>query len=78
MLCVVSDGITKEVDKTGNVKFVSLEAGAERWADEVMSINDDKARCERSAEAIKQIIDSGYSIGQEAAKLKAYYHRIVK
>lgn len=78
LLCVVSDGITKEVDKTGNVKFVSLEAGAERWADEVMSINDDKARCERSAEAIKQIIDSGYSIGQEAAKLKAYYHRIVK
>lgn len=73
--CVVADTITREVDKTGNLTFLSLDSPLEQWVNAIESIfatnTDDRAL--RSQVSIKKIEESGYSIQEEARKLKSYY-----
>lgn len=71
--CLVSDNITREVDKTGNLTFLSLEEGAEKWAQTVQEMKLAADRDEASKIAIERIVESGYDIQTEAEKLKYYY-----
>ncbi len=76
--CFVSDNISSEVDKTGNLVFVSLENDAKYWADiiEKTPLNVDREKL--SCDSIEKIKESGYSIQAEAAKLKELYFRAKK
>lgn len=76
--CVVSDTVTKEVDKTGNLLFLQLSLTAKEWANKIVSFHDKLSRDERSKRAIESICKSGYSIQVEAGKLENYYNSIIK
>ena len=71
--CIVSDGITKEVDKTGLVQFLSLNDDSQVWIDVIRkTINSKKREC-ASLDAIESIQSSGYDIQNQANRLKNYY-----
>lgn len=55
--CVLSDTITKDVQVTGNVSFLSLNESDEAWAQKCLGVIK-KQRVDRT----KMISDSGYSI----------------
>lgn len=72
--CIVSDAITKEVNISGNVHFLSLNQSANEWAhyiNIVLSANND--RISLSEEAIASINSSEYSIKIIAERLLNYY-----
>lgn len=74
--CIVSEHITKEADKTGNLTFLPLGDGAQ-WAGTIRELPEtDREALSRSA--IEKISACGYDIHAEAAKLKAYYEQAVK
>lgn len=75
LTCVVSDAISKEVDKTGNVVFLPLESSASMWADYIELLQCHKDRSQKSQEAIDSIIRNGYCIRKEAEKLADVYNR---
>ena len=67
--CVVSDCVPRECEKTqGLVTFLPLEAGAERWAEQILST----ARIERR-DTSDQIKASGFDIRENAAALQQFY-----
>ena len=70
--CVVSDTITAEVDKTGNLSFVSLNAPLTEWVTEIRRQNTDNREL-ASVNAIHSITLAGYDIKEEANKLKDFY-----
>lgn len=70
--CILSENITKEVDKTGNVVFFSLN-DKESWVNYITDVKINKNRQLTSSKAIEDIIKSGYSIEDEAQKLREYY-----
>ena len=74
--CVVSDTITREADKTGNVTFVPLSDGPEKWASIIKKMPVETERTKISEEAIGRIETTGYSIQREANKLLDFYHSI--
>lgn len=74
--CVVSDNITNEVDKTGNVMFLPLEKGAAQWADIIAGMNNTADRVLTSRNAIMHIENAGYSIEKEAIKLSQLYQSL--
>ena len=76
--CVVSDAISTECDKSGNIKFLSLKQPVEIWAKEIDTFLDKKNRAERSKEAIESISQKGYSIQKEAINLRDYYLNATK
>ena len=75
--CVCSDTITTDVDKTGNVKFVSLKKTAGQWADVICSFFSNMGREQRSQEAVKSIEEAGYSIQAVTKKLERYYINVI-
>ncbi len=76
--CIVSDNITREADKSGNMTFLRLEAGAESWAQTVRTMDVSVDREELSRMAIEKIRENGYDIRTEAEKLKKYYLNAVE
>ena len=76
--CFVSDTITREADKTGNLTFISLEKNAEDWAKIVMSTKDSLTRAERSKAAIESIKKAGYDIKSQAKTLEKYYKNAIQ
>ena len=76
--CVVSDTITTEADKTGNLSFLSLHAPISDWVHAIESSNCMHNREQRSKDAVIAIENAGYSIQAEAKKLVEYYQRCVK
>lgn len=63
LTAVVSDVVTKDVNLTGNVCFLPLEAGAKVWADEILMISDGiKRNSSMSEEAIQKIGRAGYDV----------------
>ena len=67
--CVVSDRVPRECEKTqGLVTFLPLEAGAERWAEQILST----ARIERR-DTSDQIKASSFDIRENAATLQQFY-----
>lgn len=75
--CVVADSITREVDKTGNLTFLPLEAGAQVWADAILQLVLPKDRKTFSAEAAERIRVCGYDVATEAEKLMASYQQMI-
>ena len=75
--CVVSDRITREVDKTGNLYFLSLECGAKEWAELICRIPVPDNREEFSRCCIQSIKENGYDIHANAAYLKAFFEKAV-
>lgn len=66
---VVSDTITKEIEVTDLIQFVSLESVAKAWADIIFTISRDNIRKDTS----KSIIEAGYDIKQSAKELQDFY-----
>lgn len=77
LVCFVSDNITNEVDKTGNIHFLALSMGANRWADQIEGQMRSYNRYSYSRHAVKSIIDQGYDIHYEANKLLRCYYRYI-
>ena len=69
MPSVVSDTITKEIEVTDLIQFVSLESVAKAWADIIFTISRDNIRKDTS----KSIIEAGYDIKQSAKELQDFY-----
>lgn len=77
LYCFVSDSITREVDKTGNLAFISLDMGAAYWAEKICNMQITELREERSDLAIKKVKACGYDIEENAMELLKYYHCIL-
>lgn len=71
--CIVSDSITREVDITGNVFFISLRKGARVWANAIENTPILNNRSLESENAITLIERNGYSIALEVQILKNIY-----
>ena len=75
--CIVSDTVSSEANVTGNIHFVSLDSSAKDWAsiinDTVFANCRAISRESMSQDSIKSIKDNGYSIREEANKLKTFY-----
>ena len=70
--CLVSDTVTPEADlTTGLVRFVSLRAGSERWAEECLA----QMNCARptASERQRALSLAGYDIGAVANRLSSIY-----
>lgn len=74
--CIVSDTITKEADKTGNLRFISLNAPISEWVQAIENCNCKLGREQRSQKAVDDIAKAGYSIQTEAMKLVDFYKSI--
>lgn len=74
--CLVADTITRETDKTGNLKFLSLKVPVEEWAETVMC-EDGVCREERSKKAVENVIKAGYNIKEQAKKLVSFYREAI-
>lgn len=74
--CIVSDTITKEADKTGNLRFISLNAPISEWVQAIENCNCEQDREQRSKKAVDDIAKAGYSIQTEANKLVEFYKSI--
>ena len=67
--CVISDRVPPECDITGNVEIISLDQGADFWADRILSYKDSYMKKD-----MYQIIkDTGYDIKRNAKWLENYY-----
>lgn len=76
LICLVSDRISSEVNKTGNVYYESLNSSARNWASIIVNYQISNERKESSNKAISDIISSGYSITSESSKLFSLYKSI--
>lgn len=65
--CVVSDNISDEVNITGNVKFISLEALTEIWMDNLYALSD-----ENRISGTKLVRRAGYDIKDIADWVEKY------
>ena len=71
--CVVSNTITAEADKTGNLCFLSLQASISDWVHAIENSHCIQNRELRSKKAIVAIEKAGYSIRKEAKKIVEHY-----
>lgn len=69
----VSDTITREMEITNLVTFLSLEESAKKWADTIISYTNNFTR----ANVEKDICSSGYSIKNEGKRLEQIYMSLV-
>lgn len=67
--CVVSNTITSQCIVTDNVKVMSLETDAEKWADEILKYKDGYTHEDTS----KQIADAHFDIEENAKWLQNFY-----
>ncbi len=65
--CIISDSITKEVDISGNIKFLNLKISIESWVDNILNTNTEKKDIQ------KKIIESGYDSETSTNWLLNYY-----
>ncbi len=70
--CVVSDKITKNVDVTGQVTFLSYNEDEEQWCNHIISMLDID-RTEASRKSISMIKKNGYDIETNVACLEKIY-----
>lgn len=72
--CIVSDAITKEVDLSGNVRFLSLQLSGRHWAEYInRELETPVDRSISSKNAISSIDNAEYSIDILADKLMRLY-----
>lgn len=66
--CIFSKNITQEIKLLDSTIFLSLEKGAESWADIILKMNKKRANSERVVSILQE-----YSIRENAARLEKYY-----
>lgn len=67
--CLVSDRITREVEITDLLTYLSIEESAEKWAEIAMQKLDETKRRDRS----REIADAGFEIRRMAKEMEAFY-----
>ena len=65
---IASDNVPGDIKLTDHVRFISLEAGKDAWANQIISHKDEN-RAERS----EGIIRAGFDINQTAKNIRALY-----
>jgi glycosyltransferase involved in cell wall biosynthesis len=76
--CIVSDVITEEVNVTGNVTFLSLEKGADYWAETIIASIYPLNREQDSNNAILKIVKSGYGVNKQSRLLMEQYEEVFR
>ena len=68
---LVSDRVTREMDKVGLIRFLPLDDDASSWCDAILNagVNEDRFAYAR------KMLEAGYDISDQAYKLGAFYHR---
>ena len=66
---ITSTGVTTEMDITGNVEFMDLSAGAEKWADAIAQ----KLKSFQRKDMYSYIKENGYDITETAKWLQDFY-----
>ena len=66
--CFLSDTITKEVDLTGNVEFISLDKSAKYWAENIL-----KYKKYDRKDSYKEVVNAGYDINSTIKELEEKY-----
>ncbi|WP_050740026.1 glycosyltransferase family 1 protein [Acetobacterium bakii] len=74
--CFASDAVARESAITDLVQFIPLEKTPAEWAN-IIKASPVINRAEHSQETIPRIIDSGYSIGDNARYLKELYQTFI-
>ena len=77
LVCLASDRITTEANKTGNVQFLSIDNGTQPWVNAAKAIPLDTNRANTSATAIQRIKDCRYDIHEEVKQLHRFYQNNV-
>ena len=75
--CVISDAITKEVDLTGTMSFVSLDDGEKHWAHVIRSTKH-ADRINQTRDNIISITNRGYNILTSAQHLVSLYKDLTR
>lgn len=73
LTCVVADTITEEANISGNVKFISLTASLEVWADRIINELTDRSRGDSSEQSIRLIREKGFDINQITRTIAVVY-----
>lgn len=73
---LVADTVTKDCKLTDSVSFVPLEKNM--WVEDILNVKIDIDRKIQSEKNIMEIAVAGYSIKEQAAKLKQYYIKHLK
>lgn len=71
--CLLSDTVTKEVDITGNVEFMSLEKSPKEWAEKIVSMLPYERKNTQ-----QKIVDAGYDIKSTAEWLTDFYLKLAE
>ena len=66
---ITSTGVTKETDITGNVTFLALDDGAEKWAENIQKVKERFVR----KDLFQYISENGYDITATAKWLQEFY-----
>jgi glycosyltransferase involved in cell wall biosynthesis len=69
--CFMSDVITREVNITGLVEFISLDKSPSYWAEKILECNTGYLR----KDTILQINESGYNIAQVSRFMEEFYFK---
>lgn len=73
--CITSSNVPKQVNQTELVSFLPLLAGEKKWANYIMSLNDNR---EVKENVFKILTVSGYNINYEAKILEKKYISLIK
>ena len=68
--CVVSDVVTKEIDITNKIDYISLNEEVKIWSDKILSYKDNKDNRDKVLNIIKK---AGFDIIEEAKNLEKVY-----
>lgn len=66
--CVFSDTITREADITGNVRFLSLQASDQTWAEEICAVHGTDRN-----KAAEQVKAAGYDYEDVKTQIRAFF-----
>lgn len=72
--CVCSDAVTKDVNFSNSIQFLSLTDSNDKWAKKAI---DESARS-RDKNAVQNVINAGYDLQTEAGKLSKYYCQLIE
>ena len=73
LFCLFSDNIPRDIDITPLAKFMPPEAGADKWAESILSI-----KCEERQDHSAEIEKAGFSIEATIDRLKNIYAGLEK
>ena len=66
---LVSDRVTREMDKVGLIRFLPLDDNVSCWLDAIMEAKNNEDRFSYA----QKVLDAGYDISDRAHKLKEFY-----